>query len=362
MSELRTFTLWARELLTREAGNCLQQVYLLDAQSGTRLPVPKGHLVESSSDAQASRQRIEKLLDDEVDAGLKREEAVAKLIREAAFTHLNRLVAFKLMEARGLVRSPLAKRHSANGFKMWLGNNPVDEGLYNQGDSPNDRDGFGEAPRDRAYRHFLLWQSGELAKEIKVLFDPNNVPSLLFPRPDALKELIDALNSEERRPDWADGNEETVGWVYQYFNAEEKAAAFDRVFKKKKKFERADLPAATQVFTPRWIVRFLVENSLGRMWLSMHPQSTLRDKLSYLVPLPTEPTGTTLKPAKDIRLLDPATGTMHFGLVAFDLLVEMYREEMTHSGTEGWPAEASVQTDAEIPAAILARGCFINTA
>ena len=358
MSDLRTFTLWARELLTREARNSLQQVYLLDAQSGARLPVPTGHLVETSAEAQANRQRIEKLLDDEVDAGVKREEAIGKLIKETAFTHLNRLVAFKLMEARGLVRSPLAKHHAANGFKMWLGNNPAMEQLYNQGDSPNDRDGFGEAPRDRAYRHFLLWQSGELAKEIKVLFDPNNVPSLLFPRPDPLKELIDMLNSDERRPDWADGNEETVGWVYQYFNAEEKAAAFDKVFKKKKKFEKADLPAATQVFTPRWIVRFLVENSLGRMWLSMHPQSPLRDKLLYLVPLQAEPSNAALKAVKDVRILDPATGTMHFGLVAFELLVEMYREEMAHAGTEGWTAEASVRTDADIPAAILANNLF----
>ena len=64
----------------------------------------------------------------------------------------------------------------------------------------------------------------------------------------AVRELVDALNAGERKPDWAPGNEETIGWVYQFFNAEEKAAAFERVFKKKKKFEKEDLPAATQVF------------------------------------------------------------------------------------------------------------------
>src|SRR5579863_3406849 len=286
MSDLRSFTLWARGLLTQEAGDLLQQVYRLDAQTGARLPIPKGHLLETSAEAKAIRQKIEKLLEDEIDAGLKREEAVAKLIKETAFTHLNRFVAFKLMEARGLVRSPLERRHEANGFKMWLGNHPADGALYNKGNSPNERDGFGEAPRDQAYRHFLLWQCGELAKEIKVLFDPDNLPSLLFPRPGVLKELIDALNADDRKQDWAAGNEETVGWVYQYFNAEEKAAAFDRVFRRKKKFEKIDLAAATQVFTPRWVVRFLVENSLGRLWLSMHPDSQLGEKLAYLVPLP----------------------------------------------------------------------------
>jgi hypothetical protein len=358
MSDLRTFTLWARGLLTQEASDLLQQVYRLDVQTGARLPIPQGHLLESSPEAQTIRKRIEKLLDDEVDAGLKREDAVAKLIKETAFTHLNRLVAFKLMEARGLIRSPLTRRHEANGFKMWLAARPAEEALYNQGDSPNDRDGFGEAPRDRAYRHFLLWQCGELAREIQVLFDPDNMPSLLFPRPGVLKELVDTLNADERKVDWAAGNEETVGWVYQYFNAEEKAAAFDKVFKKKKKFEKDDLPAATQIFTPRWVVRFLVENSLGRLWLSMHQDSDLAERCAYLTPLPAGPPASAMKPAREIRVLDPATGTMHFGLVAFDLLAEMYREELTHAGRPGWPAQPSVATESEIPAAILANNLF----
>ena len=262
------------------------------------------------------------------------------------------------MEARGLVRSPLVKHHAANGFMMWLGSHTDEEALYNQGNSPNDYDDFGEAPRDRAYRHFLLWQCGELAKEINVLFDPGNVPGLLFPRPGVLKELIDALNADDRKDDWAAGNEATVGWVYQHFNAEEKNAAFDKVFKKKKKFEKTDLPAATQIFTPRWVVRFLVENSLGRLWLSMHPDSDLREKLAYLVPLPADPPPIALKPVKEVRILDPATGTMHFGLVAFDLLTAMYREELAHAGTAGWPAQASVQSEAEAPAAILANNLF----
>jgi DNA-binding transcriptional MerR regulator len=358
MSDLRTFTLWARDLLTREAAGMLQQVYRLDAQTGARLPVPKGDLLETSTEAQARRKRIEHLLDDEVDAGLTREQAVAKLIKETAFTHLNRLVAFKLMEARGLIRSPLAKRHAANGFMMWLGDRPDEEALYNQGDNPNDRDGFGEAPRDRAYRRFLLWQSGELAKEIRVLFDPDNIPSLLFPRPSVLKKLIDALNADDRKDDWAAGNEEAVGWVYQYFNSEELEAAFTEARLSGKKFTKEDIPSVTQLFTPRSTVRFLVDNTLGRLWLSMHPDSRIADSCPYLTPLPADPPRVPMKPVKDIRVLDPATGTMHFGLVAFDLLVEMYREELAHAGTAGWPAQASVSSEAEIPKAILANNLF----
>jgi hypothetical protein len=358
MSDLRSFTLWARDLLTREAAGLLQQVYRLDAQIGARLPVPKGDLLEKSTDAQGNRKRIETLLDDEVDAGLTREQAVAKLIKETAFTHLNRLVAFKLMEARGLVRNPLARHHAANGFRMWLGGRPAEETLYNQGDNPNERDGFGEAPRDRAYRHFFLWQCGELAKEIRVLFDPDNVPSMLFPRPGVLKELVDALNADDRKEDWAAGNEETVGWVYQYFNSEELEAAFTEARLSGKKFTKEDIPSVTQLFTPRPTVCFLVDNTLGRLWLSMHPESRIGDSCQYLTPLPADPPKVPLKPVKEIRVLDPATGTMHFGLVAFDLLAEMYREELANAGTAGWPAQASVQSEAEIPTAILANNLF----
>jgi hypothetical protein len=358
MSDLRSFTLWARDLLTQETADLLQQVYRLDAQTGARLPIPKGHLLETSTEAQANQKRIENLLDDEVDAGLNRVEAVAKLAKETAFTHLNRFVAFKLLEARGLVRSPLARRHEANGFKMWLGNHPADETLYNQGDSPNNRDGFGEAPRDRAYRHFLLWQCTELAKEIKVLFDPDNVPSLLFPRPGALKELIHALNADERKTDWAAGNEETVGWVYQYFNSEELEAAFAEARLSGKKFAKEDIPSVTQLFTPRTTVRFLVDNTLGRLWLSMHPDSRIADFCPYLTPLPADPPAVPMKPVNEIRVLDPANGTMHFGLVAFDLLVEMYREELDKAGRDGWPPQPSIQNEADIPAAILANNLY----
>ncbi len=358
MSDLRSFTLDARRLLTEEASHLLQQVYLLDSKTGAKLPIPKGHLLETSAEAQTIRKRIEKLLDDEADAGLKRGEAVAKLVRETAFTHLNRFVAFKLMEARGLVRSPLAKHHAANGFRMWLADNPVDEALYNQGDSPNDRDGFSEAPRDRAYRHFLLWQCGELAKEIKVLFDPENLPSLLFPRPSALRELIDALNADNRKDDWAAGNEETIGWVYQYFNSEELEAAFTEARLSGKKFAKEDIPSVTQLFTPRATVRFLVDNTLGRLWLSMHPDSGIANLCPYLAPLPADPPPVPMKLVRDISVLDPAKGTMHFGLVAFDLLAEMYREELVRSGSPGWPVKASIQIEADIPAAILANNLF----
>lgn len=219
-------------------------------------------------------------------------------------------------------------------------------------------DELSESPRDRAYRHFLLWQCGELAKEVRVLFDPDSLASRLFPRPKVLRQLIERLGADDLQGAWKPGNEETIGWVYQFFIADEKAAAFKKVFKDKKKFSKDDVPAATQVFTPRWIVKFLVQNSLGRLWLSMHPDSALATSWEYFVLPAGAPPATPTKSAKEVRLLDPATGTMHFGLVAFDLLVGMYREEIANAGKEGWPKEPSVSRDEDIPASILANNLF----
>src|SRR5438094_950418 len=120
MLDLRGFTLWARKLLTEEGRDLLQQVYGLDS-SGTFRPEKQRPALANSTEAMETRRRLERLIDDEVDAGFSREFAVAKLIKEIAFTHLNRFVAFKLMEARGLIRSPLSKLHESNGFKMYLG-------------------------------------------------------------------------------------------------------------------------------------------------------------------------------------------------------------------------------------------------
>jgi hypothetical protein len=79
-----------------------------------------------------------------------------------------------------------------------------------------------------------------------------------------------------------------------------------------------------------------VHNSLGRAWLQMHSDSRLRDEFDALLPLPVDPPALPLKPVSEIAVLDPACGTMHFGLVAFDLLAAMYREELERAGQPGW--------------------------
>lgn len=358
MADLRTFVLAARKMLIRETEEQLIQIYGLQP-SGEFLPersVPALTRGEDSKEANETRARIKQLLDDEQEAGIKPAEAIKKLAKEVAFTHLNRLVALKLLEGRKLIRGAINNWHSSNAFLFYLAEHAKDEKLFKEGGQPTDD--RGEGPSDRAYRNFLLWQFRELAEEVKVLFDPINLASRLFPRPVILRALVDELNSEGLKDYWSPGNEDTIGWVYQSFNSEELEAAFTAARQSGKKFAKEDVASVTQLFTPRLAVRFLVENSLGRLWVNMHPDTALADELSYLVPLPGSPPTPRVKPVKEITLLDPATGTMHFGLVAFDWLVKMYREELENSGRTGWPTEPSVRSEEEIPAAILGNNLF----
>lgn len=286
---------------------------------------------------------------EEEQSGMAKAEAVAKLVNETAFTHLNRLVALKMMEARKLIRQAVARGTESNGFKFFLADHAEAMARYNRGES-------GES-----YQEFLLWQYGEIASRdhLDVLFDPANLSSRLFPRPRALAMVLELLNAAELAAAWEE--DETIGWVYQYFIEEDKDRVFEKIYKLKQKMALRDIPKATQIFTPRWIVEYLVHNTLGRLWLRMHPDSALREKMKYFVPNPyndREPLP--LKPVAEITLLDPACGTMHFGLVAFDLFHEMYREELANAGEPGWPSRqtCAIASEEEISQAILENNIF----
>ena len=352
ISAIQAFTLQARADLELESHEQLEGLYgwLPD---GTFAAVDR-YPALTLPEARETRERLEQYAHDEVEAGLDVAKARKKLVREAAFTWLNRFVAFKMLESRRVLRTLLAPPERANAYLLWLADEhePEARRLHEAGNTPVNT--LGEGPRQTAYRRFLLWQCGELSREMSVLFDPSTLASRLCPRPNALRGLTEALNAAALMDAWTAGNEETIGWVYQAFSSEELQAAFAAARESKKKFEAEDIPAVTQLFTIRWVVRYLVENTLGRLWIEMHPDSALKGKLAYLVPSAGTPAARPLKAVREILFLDPSCGSMHFGLVAFDIFVEMYREEIARAGQPGWPAKPSVASEAEIPAAIVA--------
>jgi len=356
ITQIQSFTLNARAALETETGRQLEGIYgwLPDGKFADPSRYPA---VNQIPEAGETRRRLVAYAEEEKGAGITTKDARIKVVRETSFTWLNRLVALRMMEESKIIKSTVGKLDKSNSFIFWLtadGNEEMYD-LYQQGALPQNV--MSEGPSDAAYRKFLLWQCTQLARDVSVLFDPENLCSRLFPRPPILKNIVESMNREDLVEAWQTGNEETVGWVYQAFNAEELQAAFTAARLSKKKFEAKDISSVTQLFTLRWVVKFLVENTLGRLWVEMHPDSRLREQLDYLVPF--NKSARALKPVKNITFLDPSCGSMHFGLVAFDLLVEMYKEELEKAGQAGgWPERPSVASLEEIPTSIIANNIY----
>jgi hypothetical protein len=252
---------------------------------------------------------------DQALAGPDRAEALERLARTVALGHLVRLAGLRLLAARGLSSGP-------GGAADW-----------------------------RA----VLEQSAPLAALAPALLDPAGLGARLPPRPPALARLLARLDDPSLRAAWAPGREATLGWLYQSFNAEELERAFRAARLDGRKIARADLPSATQLFTPDWVADWLVLNTLGRRWLQAHPDSRIA-ALGALAPIEAPPAPPLL--ARELTVLDPACGTMHIGLAAFDLLAAIYREELERAGQPGWPPRPSVEHTAQIPSAILTHNLF----
>lgn len=178
---------------------------------------------------------------------------------------------------------------------------------------------------DEAYRDILVAQCNELADCLPEVFgrvggsDALTLPDglLLRGEHDFLYHLVTDI------PESAWQDVEVLGWMYQFYNSERK----EDFFKSKRKAEAADIAPATQLFTPEWIVRYMVENSLGRLWMLNRPDSRLRDRMEYYVePDAVHEDFIRVESPEDITLCDPACGSGHILSYAFELLFAIYEE------------------------------------
>lgn len=297
----------ARRLLEEEYREQLEGSFdiLLD---GTVLPQPGPHLAE---DQRVVREKLVAAVAHKRALGLKPEEAVDTCLREAAFTTLNRFVALKMLEARGLVQECVSKGDDSAGFKEFTMLAP---GLV--------------ALPDKGYRLYLESVFDEIGREIRVLFDRRDVASLLWPRRQALQELLKTLNEPELSGVWAE--DETIGWVYQYFNGEDERRAMREASQAPR--NSRELAVRNQFFTPRYVVSFLTDNTLGRTWIEMMRGATRLVDLEYYAKPPEESPPRVKKDPRDLRILDPACGSGHFLLYAFLLLLLIYDEAWNDAG------------------------------
>ena len=209
------------------------------------------------------RDKIVAAIEHKRSAAMKPAEAVADYIRDAAFTALNRFVALKMLEARELVQECISRGDGSSGFAEFCGLAP----------SVKTADGSG-------YRLYIESIFDELSTEVKVLFDRRDAASVLWPKKATFDELLAILNADELKGVWSE--DETIGWVYQFFNSgEEREKMRDESQAPRNSRE---LAIRNQFFTPQYVVQFLCDNTLGRIWYEMRKGDTrLADFCEYMV-------------------------------------------------------------------------------
>ncbi|UOH75124.1 BREX-1 system adenine-specific DNA-methyltransferase PglX [Acinetobacter schindleri] len=340
-NRLQSFVSSARNILSQEFTRQLQADYGMDPKQGTVDDLSTlTHLNNSQRrTAQLLRDTLEHYLATTPGKSDKErtKQVLERIIREQAFTVLNRLAALRMAEAREFLIESIGKSQSSKGFQ-----------LYRQ------LAGTSHGETGDAYRNYLFSLFDEFSVDLAVLFDRHSIQGRLFPRESALLELLAEINHQEIDALWAE--DETIGWIYQYFNSQEERKKM-RAESQAPRNSR-ELAVRNQFFTPRYVVEFLTDNTLGRIWYEMTQGNTaLVDSCSYLVRRPTEvflqpgeqaPDTESiedqtlsqeellrqpvyiphrkLKDPRSIRMLDPACGSMHFGLYAFDLFEQIYLE------------------------------------
>lgn len=265
-----------------------------------------------------------------------KEKGFENVVEEVAYTWFNRFIALRFMEANEYLPTGVRVLSSVEAGKkepdiiheaLNVDLN-VDRQLIYQLQDANDTVGL--------YRYLLVKQCNALNEILPGLFEQIEdfteilLPSSLLSEGSVIRELVESIVEEDFKE-----QVEIIGWMYQYYISEKKDEVF-KGLKKNIKITKENIPAATQLFTPDWIVKYMVENSLGRLWLEGHPNDELKAKwLYYLDEAEQEPEVQrqleeirekrgNLKP-EDIKVLDPAMGSGHILVYAFDVLFDIYK-------------------------------------
>lgn len=268
-------------------------------------------------------------------------EGYNQFINEMAFTWFNRFTAIRYMEINEYLDHGfrvLSKGENAQfgeGFEILAHAADVAEDL-DLNKSEIVQMVLAGDKEEELFRALLLGQCHQLSRIMPFMFEKlDDATELLLPdnltKTDSiLKDLINDLPEDN----WKDFDEdkgqiEVIGWLYQFYISEHKDAVIGKVVKKE------DIPAATQLFTPNWIVKYLVQNSLGRQWLATYPNSELKDKMEYYI-TPAEQSSDVVEQLKaitpdsinpeKIKVLDPAVGSGHILVEVYEVLREIYLE------------------------------------
>lgn len=261
-------------------------------------------------------------------AGRVQRDGFDVVVEHIAYTLFNRFCALRFMEVNGYLSFPVFSSSSGDDTPDILKHAiEATEALSVSADKREqitDLKMRGDQDQ-KLYSMLLLAQCNALATAMPFLFErPNDVTELLMPEnllhsDSVVRDLVASIDDA----DWQEI--EIVGWLYQFYISEKKDQVIGKVVKKE------DIPAATQLFTPRWIVQYMVENSLGRLWLQSHPDSGLKARMPYYIENPDDAKLSpgeilTVDTPDEITCMDPCCGSGHILVYMFDLLYAMYEE------------------------------------
>jgi hypothetical protein len=295
-----------RQLIDQAFNNRLGRMGL---NSGQVLPIES-----IPAEYKNDRRRIETIREVFIKETGSPKDAYEKLVEELNFTLFNRLAALKVMEAHTLHPEIITRRdtHGGRSFShlAWLEQNPDGRSMEAEGLIP-----------------FIEDQFNKISSDIP-LFGLNH-PYHLLPTAIELKGIIEAFNEVELdsqvEPEiWK--SDDILGWLYESYNNFKKAAHKDSG----DKTEYNKVSIQSQVYTPKWVVKFLVDNSLGKLYLEMYPESNIKEKYK-IANIPQERLRE-IKPLDQIKLIDPAQGSANFLLYAFDLFYDLYQDQIDNYG------------------------------
>lgn len=322
---IKKYAVWARNELIARVSQRAQRYGITKNQIVDANAVSVNGIILTDTEKKQRQALIQKI----------KEKGFEQVMEEVAYTWFNRFSALRFMEVNGYLPSHVRVfTDQNNAFKPEIMSEAIHldldgldmEKVYALKEANND---------DELFKYLIITQCNDLSKILPGMFQKiADYTELLFPdnllREGSTIEQMITLIPEE---DWKD-QVQIIGWLYQYYNSEPKDQVFADL-KKNKKITKEKIPAATQLFTPDWIVRYMVENSLGRLWVEGHPNDELKSQWKYyLDEAEQEPDVqkqlteirkeySALKP-EEIRCIDPCCGSGHILAYMFDVLVQIY--------------------------------------
>ena len=313
-SAIKSYCIWARKELMAEVE---RRCAIYDISENPTRPADADAVNGLVLTGAEKAQRKELL-------GTIREEGYGQIVERAAYTWFNRIMAIRFMEVNDLLPSRTRMLSANDGsFKPQVLAEALSVDIERL-DRARAAELVQAGDDEATFRCLFLAQCAELADCMPDVFEKVGAAMELL-LPDGLLRdggVVNRIVTDISESDWREGVQ-IVGWMYQYYVSEKK----DDYFSSKRKASAEDIPCATQLFTPEWIVRYLTENSLGRLWMLNNPQSGLASKMDYYF-APEDDADEFLKidDPEEITVLDPACGSGHILVYAFDLLAAMYEE------------------------------------